>query len=352
MSIPPKKQVTIKEIAAQCEVSPSTVSLVLNGSRKIKKETRERVREAALKLDYRPNELARSLVSRRSRCLSVTVPNLTHVFSDVYFGEIISGIYARANEAGYKIMLDIAQESYIADKEYLNQLRNRRTDGMLFIASTIEDRYLLELEQYEYPVLLVNHYFPDSPLNFVSMDYKRAAGLCAEHLTGLGHRKIGLIIGTNTFTGLDFRDAFFAACEEKGIGKTHLPWRGVSEWGEQEGYESAKKLVARHPDVTAIMAGNDRMAIGAIRYLLSQGRHVPRDVSVMGMDDIPSARYTTPGLTTLHMDLYEMGLASCEHLLEMLEGKLSSCHETREPHLVLRESTAPVRSFSESPTHS
>lgn len=344
------KHVTIKEIAAQCGVSPSTVSLVLNGSEKIKQETRERVREAAKRLDYRPNELARSLVSRRSRCLSVTVPNLAHVFSDVYFGEIISGIYDEANEAGYKIMLDIAQESYIADKEYLNQLRNRRTDGMLFIASTIEDRYLLELEAYDYPVLLVNHYFPESPLNFLTMDYKRAARLSAEHLTDLGHRKIGLVIGTNTFTGLEFRDEFFAACEEKGIAKTELPWRGVSEWGEQEGYESARKLVSRHPDLTAIMAGNDRMAIGAIRYLLGRGLHVPGDVSVMGMDDIPSAKYTTPGLTTLHMDLYEMGRISCLRLLDMLKGDRPSCHETREPHLVLRESTAPVRSFSESPS--
>jgi LacI family transcriptional regulator len=159
----------------------------------------------------------------------------------------------------------------------------------------------------------------------------------------LGHRKIGLIIGTNTYTGLDFRDAFFESCQEHGLGKTDLFWRGVSEWDEQEGYEAARKLLSRHPDLTAIMAGNDRMAIGAMRYLLAKGMHVPRDVSVIGMDDIPSARYTTPGLTTLHMDLFELGRRSCRQLLDMLEGKRTSCHETREPHLVLRESTAPVR---------
>jgi DNA-binding LacI/PurR family transcriptional regulator len=183
------------------------------------------------------------------------------------------------------------------------------------------------------------------------MDYTKAARLCADHLTRQGHRNIGLIIGTNTFTGLDFRDAFFAACEAKGIAKTELPWRGVSEWDEQEGYEAARKLMSRHPGLTAIMAGNDRMAIGAIRYLLSKGLHVPRDVSVMGMDDIPSARYTTPGLTTLRMDLFELGRLSCQRLLAMLDGDMTSCHETREPHLVLRESTASARAFSEGPTH-
>lgn len=342
MPIRQTKHVTIKEIAAQCGVSPSTVSLVLNGSEKIKKSTREKVLKAAKTLDYRPNEMARSLVSQRSRCLSVTVPNLQHVFSDVYFGEIISGIYQEANEAGYKILLDIAQESFIADKEYLNILRNRRADGMLYIASTIEDRFLLEFEDQPFPLLLVNHYFPDSTLNYLTVDYKRAAWLAAEHLLELGHRKIGLIIGTNTFTGLDFRDEFLSFCEGRGVPKTSLPWCAVKQWDEQEGYESAKKLMSRHPELTAIMAGNDRMAIGAIRYLTGKGRRVPGDVSVIGMDDIPSAKYTTPGLTTLHMDLFRLGRLSCRRMLGMLNGGPVECRETKEPHLVLRESTGPA----------
>lgn len=336
------KAVTIKEIARHCEVSPSTVSLVLNGSKKIKQQTRERVMEAVEILDYQPNHMARGLVSRKSHCLSVTVPNLAHVFSDVYFGEIISGIYSEANQAGYKIMLDIAQESYIGDKEYLNVLRNRRADGMLYIASTVEDRFLLEFEEQPYPLVLVNHYFPDSSLNFLSVDYRKAAELSARHLLELGHRTIGLLIGTNTFTGLDFRDTFFRVCEERGLERTQLPWTGCTRWDEQDGYESARKLMSRHPEITAIMAGNDRMAIGAMRYLNNQGIRVPEQVSVMGMDDIPSARYTTPGLTTVHMDLFRLGELSCRHLLKLLDGESPACQEFWEPHLVLRESTRPV----------
>lgn len=338
------KAVTIKEIAAQCEVSPSTVSLVLTGSEKIKKSTRERVLKAAADLKYRPNEMARSLVSSRSRCLSVTVPALNHVFSDVYFGEIISGIYQQANEEGYKILLDIAQESFIAKKEYLNILRNRRADAMLYIASTIEDRFLLEFEEEHYPLLLVNHYFPQSRLNFLSVDYRKAATLCAEHLLQLGHRHIGLIIGTNTFTGLDFRDRFFAVCEKRQVGKSSLPWIGCKDWDEQDGYNATQKLMSRYPELTAIMAGNDRMAMGAIRWLTGKGLRVPGDVSVMGVDNIPSAQYASPGLTTLKMDFFQVGRLSCKRLLEMLNGKRSSCQELLEPHLVLRESTVPARS--------
>lgn len=337
------KAVTIKEIAAHCNVSPSTVSLVLNGSLKIKKSTREKVMKAAALLDYQPNEMARSLVSSRSRCLSVTVPALNHVFSDVYFGEIISGIYQEAQEAGYKILLDIAQESFIAEKEYLNILRNRRADGMLYIASTVEDRFLLDFEAHHDPLLLVNHYFPDSTLNYLSVDYKRAARLCAEHLLKRGHRHIGLIVGTNTFTGLDFRDTFFKVCEEKGLSKTSLPWTGCTDWDEQDGYTATRKLMSRYPDLTAIMAANDRMAIGAMRYLIHKGLKVPEDVSVMGVDNIPSAKFTTPGLTTLKMDLFEVGRLSCKRLLQILNGQRSTCQELLEPHVILRESTGSAR---------
>lgn len=338
------KAVTIKEIASYCDVSPSTVSLVLNGSEKIKKSTRDKVIKAAADLDYQPNEMARSLVSSRSRCLSVTVPALNHVFSDVYFGEIISGIYQEAYEAGYKILLDIAQESFIAEKEYLNILRNRRADGMLYIASTIEDRFLMDFEEHHDPVLLVNHYFPGSSLNFLSVDYRHAAQRCAEHLLELGHRHIGLIVGTNTFTGLDFRDTFFEVCEQHGIAKTCLPWTGCADWDEQDGYNATRKLISRHPELTAIMAGNDRMAIGSMRYLMNKGLRVPVDVSVMGVDNIPSAKFTTPGLTTLKMDLFEVGRRSCKRLMEMLNGQRASCQELLEPHVVLRESTGPARS--------
>lgn len=341
------KPVTIKEIALRCNVSTSTVSLVLNGSPKIKKSTREAVMSMVEEMDYRPNELARSLVSNRSRCLSVTVPALNHVFSDVYFGEIISGIYQEANEAGFKILLDIAQEAFIANKEYLNLLRNRRADGMLYIASTIEDRFLLEFESQPYPLILVNHYYPGSSLNSISMDYRQAAEIAAEHLLELGHRNIGLIIGTNTFTGLDFRDRFLHACEQRGVLKTDLPWTSAKDWSEQEGYESTKKLLSRYPQLTAIMAGNDRMAIGALRYITAHGLRVPHDISVMGMDDIPSAKYTIPGLTTLRMDLFEMGRLSCRRLLELLNGTRTQCHELKEPHLVLRESTGPARERSD-----
>jgi len=337
------KAVTIKEIAVACGVSPSTVSLVLNGSPKIKEATRLRVLRAVEELDYQPNEMARGLVSSRSRCLSVTVPALNHVFSDVYFGEIISGIYQEANDSGYKILLDLAQERFIAEKEYINLLRNRRADGMLVVASTVADDHLFEFEQQPYPVMLVNHYFPGSRLPFLSVDYRMAAELAAEHLLDLGHRHIGLVIGTNTHTGIDFQTRFLEVCAARGVPESQVPCIGVKDWDEQEGYEAARTLMSRHPQLTAIMAGNDRMAIGAMRWLLQVGFRVPAEISVMGMDNIPSSKFTSPGLTTLRMDFFRVGQASCRRLLSMLSAKSGDTCEFLEPQLVVRESTAPAR---------
>ena len=335
------KQITIIDLAEMCNVSPSTVSLALNNSPRIKDATRAKVLDAAEKSGYQPNVNARGLVSKSSKILAVTVPPLSHVFADIYFGEIISGFYDQAFSEGYKVLLDIAQADYIGRKEHLGILQPRRADGSVFIASTTEDVFLKDFEGKPYPVLLVNHYFPDSSLNYLSVDYKACAQMAVEHLTGFGHKDIGLIIGTNTYTGLDFRDAFIGEATNRGIPQARVPWVS-STWDERGGYEAAEKLMTRHPNLTAIMAGNDRMAMGAMRYLLSRGIKVPGQVSVMGMDNIESAKYTTPGLTTIRMDLYQIGVASCKRLLQLISKERESVQELLPSSLVVRESTGPV----------
>ena len=337
-----KRKPTIKDIAKACDVSLSTVSLVLNDSPRISEDTRQKVLEAVKKHGYVRNVHAQGLVSRSSHVLSVAVPDLSHVFADIYFGEIVSGIYDHASGQGYKMLLDIAGENFIESREYLNILQTRRADGMLFIASSVNDVYLRDLEKEDYPFLLVNHYFPDSPLNFLAVDYKACAKLAADHLLQLGHRAIGLIAGTNTFTGQDFRDAFIARCRKAGLSEQDVPWE-PSDWDQEGGFEAARRLMARNPGLTAIMGTNDRMAIGAMRYLHTHTARIPDEISVMGMDDIKAARFTTPGLTTIRLDLYEIGRQACEHLLEIVRGKRTRCHEFIQASLVERESTAPAR---------
>jgi len=335
---------TIKDIAKECGVSLSTVSLVLNNNPRISAKTRARVLAAVKRHGYQPNIHARGLASQTSQVLSVVVPQLNHVFADIYFGEIVSGIYDRACEENYKLLLDIANPKFVESEEYINLLKSRRADGMLFIASSIKDEYLKVFADSPYTFLLVNHYFPGSDLNYLGVDYRDSAKQAADHLVGLGHRRIGVIAGTNTHTGLEFRDAFIARCRALGLAEEDLSWvDGGKDWSQEGGFEAARQLMARHVGLTAIMAANDRLAIGAMRYVHMHGLKVPQDVSVMGVDDIPLASFTTPGLTTIRHELYQMGQTACARILALFRKEISSCHEVMPVKLVGRESTGPAR---------
>jgi len=338
------KRTTISDIARECGVSLSTVSLVLNNSPRISAKTRARVLAAVEKFGYQPNMQARALASRSSRMVSVVVPHLRHVFADIYFGEIVSGIYDYASEHDYKVMLDVANRKFVQNREYLNILKTRRVDGMLFIASSMEDTYLKDFDGRKDAFLLVNHYYPDTDLNYIMIDYKDSARQAAEHLTGLGHCRIGLIAGVNTYTGRDFRDAFIAACTCRGCReKDIVVTEGGRDWSQEDGFRAAEKLLSESQSITAIMAANDRMAIGAMRYVHTHGLKVPEDISIMGVDDIPDARFTTPGLTTVHHPLYTLGRRACEVVLQLFRGELDAGRELIAGALSKRESTAPPR---------
>lgn len=333
---------TIKDIARACDVSLSTVSLVLNNNPRISPATRNKVLAAVEQFGYQPNAFARSLASKSSSALAVVVPHLNHVFADVYFGEIVSGVYEHASDLGFKVLLDVANQRFLAAKEYTRLLKSRRVDGMLYVGSSVYDDFLLELDGGANPLMLVNHYFPGSTLNFIAADYLATGRLAGEHLTGLGHRKIGVLAGTNTYTARDFQTSFTQTCTAAGVRPDDILW--ADGWfTEQGGFEGVKWLLERRPDITAIMAGNDKMAMGALRALQESGKRVPDDVSVMGVDDIPTSSFITPALTTIRHDLYEIGRRSVEGLLAIVRKTSPSIREVLPVKLMARESTGPVR---------
>lgn len=337
---------TISDIAKACDVSLSTVSLVLNDNPRISEKTRTKVLQAVEDLGYHPNIQARALASRSSQTLSVVVPNINHVFADLYFGEIVSGIYEYAAGQSYKILLEIANDNYIREKEYLKLMQSRRVDGMLFIASSMGDEYLRDFESTPYPFILINHFFPGSKLNYITVDYALSARLAAEHLIDLGHKSIGFIAGVNTYTGVQFRDEFLRACMDAGLRQEDVPWAdGGTNWSQEGGFCAARQLLEQNPHLTAIMAANDRMAIGAMHYIQTRGLRVPHDISVIGADDTPFSRFTTPELTTIHHPIYEVGAKACELLLGMFRGEYDACEEVVSVSLKVRGSTSqpPVR---------
>ena len=336
------RRITISDIAHDTGFSESTVSLVLNNSPRIKAETRTTILAAIEKTGYRPNTQARQLALQSSRLVSVVVPDMPRVFADNYFGELISGIYAHASEVGFKVLLDIANLKFVRTQEFVGLLTSQRADLMLFLGATLYDQYLTHFAGKRYPFLLVNSYFADTDISHVAADYRATARIAAEHLLGLGHRTIGIVGGTNIQTALDFRETFEACLAEGGVTGENMPWVD-GRFGEDMAFEAARLLLSTHPGITAIMAGNDKMARGVVRYARTRGLAVPEDLSVMGVDDGHQDLIMSPRLTTVSHHLYQLGLEACRLGLALARGEIQSCHTIMPVELVVGETTAPPR---------
>ncbi|GAB4544797.1 MAG: LacI family DNA-binding transcriptional regulator [Phycisphaerales bacterium] len=318
-----KTRVSIRDVARESGVSLTTVSLVLNkNDARISDATRERVLDAIQRLDYTPSRLARGLPNRQSKTLAVLVPALQHAFADVYFGEIISGIYEAAAERGFRIMLEVARRDYVKRREYLTVLDDCSVDGILFIGASEEHTWLGEFDGSDRPLLVVNNHFAQWDLNRVECDYAQAGRLAADYLTDNGHIRIGHISGPidKVATTADLTNAFMERLAERG---TRLPEQLVVE-GKlhvEFGKLACEELLARDPDLTAIFASNDKMALGAYQALREAGKRPGVDVSVMGCDDIATARLADPGLTTIGMNFLNVGAESCRHLIDLIRDQ-------------------------------
>jgi LacI family transcriptional regulator len=334
-----KKRCTIKDIAERSGVSISTVSLVLNDNPRISVATRERVLKTIQRLGYQPNRMARTLAWRHTRTLAVLLPQLKHGFADVYFGEIVSGIYDRACKLGYKILLEVARTEFVETKEYLQLFDQKYVDGILFIGANSRHRFLEDFADGTRPMLMVNNYSKEFNLNYVVSNYRHGAWQATQHLVRLGHRRIGFISGglLEIQTCQDIFESFKEVLVENSIAVD--PDLVINGWlTEEGGMKAAEQLIHQDPQLTAIFALNDKMALGAIKKLNELGFRVPQDIAVVGFDDIPQASFSIPGLTTVHQPLYEIGIQSCERLIELIHRKVERVQEVVPTHLVVRES--------------
>ena len=335
----PKRRYTIKDIAEQSKVSLSTVSLVLNGNPRISAATRDRVHQTIERLGYQPNRMARALAWRHTRTLGILMPQLKHGFADVYFGEIVSGIYDKACKLGYKILLEVARTEFVQNKEYLQLYDQKFVDGILFIGANARHHFLSDFADGTRPLLMVNNYSKQCDLNYVVSNYRYGAWQAVQHLIKLGHRRIGFIGGglNEIQTSHDIFESFKEVLAER---KIELDPALVADGllTEEGGMKAAETLLRHDPQLTAFFALNDKMALGAMKTLSELGLRVPQDIAVVGFDDIPQASYAIPGLTTVHQPLYEIGKQSCERLIELIHGKTERVQEVVPIYLVVRES--------------
>jgi LacI family transcriptional regulator len=340
--------VTLRQVAAHVALSPATVSMVLNqapAAAAIPQETQERIFAAARELNYRPNYLARSLRSRRSFSMGVLVPEI----SEPYAAEVMSGIERHLLETGYHYLVGSHRRSNASLlHEYLDLMRSRAVEGLILVATELREHPAL-------PAVVVSGHVPLAGVTNVVIDHDRAASDTLSHLQALGHQRIAFFKGQPG--SADTEDRWRAILEAAArLGLPVCPELTVQLSGEpslaafppadgyEEGYTFAKLLLDRRRDFTALFGFDDVSAIGAIRAFLDAGLRVPEDVSVVGFDDIQSAAYQNPTLTTVRQPLREMGELAARILLRRLAGEDSEVEAfvTVEPKLVVRGSTGPA----------
>ena len=333
--------VSLKSLADYLGLSTATVSLVINNSpsaKSIPERTQERVREAARHLNYRPNFMARSLRQQRSFTIGVIVPEI----SEGYAALVMAGIEDHLLQEGYFYF--VVSHRHRADliKEYPRLLQQRSVDGLIAVDTKVAEGATV-------PVVAVSGHQVMAGVTNISLNHAHAAQLAIQHLAKLGHRRIALIKGQEFSSDTESR--WKNVCEAmKAAGfKVHeqltAQLHGESSSPEL-GYEVTRGLIARGAEFTGLFAFNDISAIGAIRALREAHRRVPEDVSVIGFDDIISAAFQNPALTTVRQPLREMGSAAAATLLGRIRSPGDKDYPKTiviEPELVVRSSTAICR---------
>jgi DNA-binding LacI/PurR family transcriptional regulator len=329
--------VTLKELAELLGLAPATISLVINRSHvadTIPRETQDRIFAAVQKYKYRPNFFARSLRAQRSFTIGVIVPEV----SDGYSASVMSGVEDYLLQEGYFYF--VASHRHRADliDEYPRLFLERSVDGLI----AVDTPWSLSLSV---PVVTVSGHNQVEGVTNIVLDHQRAAEIALKHLRQLGHRQVAFIKGQEFSSDTEVRWANI----EKVAGDLGLPispalvaqLQGDSPT-PQPGYHATKKLLAAREPFSALFAFNDISAMGAIRAFREVGLRVPDDVSVVGFDDIQSAAYQNPGLTTVRQPLREMGRIAAETLLSRIRRSGPDSHggETMiEPELIIRDTT-------------
>ena len=329
---------TLRSVADLAGVTPSTVSAVLNNSsaaRSVPERTKKKILVAARKLDYRPNFFARSLRVNRTHTVGIILEEI----GDAYGSPIISGIerYLRKQNFFFFTVAHRHDKQLLAT--YSKMLRERGVEGFITVDTFLAEKPALPT------VALAGHRRIKGVTNIV-LNHRRASQLALQHLIDLGHQRIAFMKGSGL--SLDSEDRWNGICEvAKKLGICMRPELIVQLKGTDPtpnlGHPFALQLLARKQPFTALFAYNDISAIGAILAFNERGLRVPEDVSVAGFDDIQTAAYMNPPLTTVRQPLKEMGEIAARTLLDRIEGRLKDIPEiVIEPELVVRRSTAPV----------
>ena len=332
--------VTIKDVAQMAEVSTATVSHVINDTRFVSDELRERVLEAMEALSYRPNALAQGLRVGETHTIGLVVPDNANPF----FAEISRVVEDVGFENGYSVILCNTGDDLVRERAYIDVLVAKQVDGIIFIAAGDHHEHLTELTSHRVPLVLADRDVGQSAADLVLVNNEQGGYEATRHLLDLGHRRIGCVTGPSEATpSADRVSGYGRALREAGVCRDE----DLIEPGDfryQGGERAAARLLGLQQPPSAMFVCNDLMAIGALRAIRTAGLRVPDDISVVGYDDIPLASAMSPALTTVAQPVEDLATICTELLLSRIEEGVNGAPKrvVLDTKLIVRDSCAPA----------
>ncbi len=310
--------VTIKDVAKKANVSISTVSRVINDSKPVSNEIKQRVLKVIEETGYTPNPVARSLVMKKSQLIGVIVPDISNLF----IGEMLNGVEEIGKMYGYDILLCNSYGNLNQEMRYLNLLKSKQVEGIIFMTWSLKDEHREFIQGNKVPVVLINRNTSEFKIPSICIDHYSASYDMTKYLIENGHRKIALIrSGTeNDVFGIDQFEGYSKALKENNI---EIDQRLIKD-GDLKldlAYECVKEMLDQDVLPTAVFATTDLMAIGAINCLVDNNYKVPDDVSVVGFNDIKLASIYRPKLTTIKQPIYDYGAVAIRLIIKKIKGE-------------------------------
>lgn len=323
---------TLKDVAKETGLTVTTVSRVLNNRGYISEETRRKVYDAMKKLNYHPNEVARSLSKQSTNTIGVIVPHIRHP----YFAELISNLESQAYRHQHKILLFNSQEKNEKEYEYLEMCSSNRVAGIILCSGTVG---VNEFQGLNVPLITIER-FLENGTGAVECDNIQGGRLAAEHLIAQGCRHLIHISGVHeTAMPADERAAGFCeVCVQKNV-QYQVVGTHAYEYNHLEYHEVLEQLLLQHPDTDGIFASSDLIAAQLLQICAKLGRKVPEQLKIVGFDDVNIASLTTPPITTIHQPIKEMAATAVELLVRAGEGQVVPSRTTLPVSLVVRGTT-------------
>ena len=326
---------TIKDVARKANVSIATVSRVLHNLSGYSDKTKQRVNQAIQEIGYQPNAIARGLINKRTQTIGVMFPSVSSYFSS----DILHGVEEYANDHNYSVFVCNTDEDGKRTMKYLQVLREKQVDGIIFSSEMLKEEYYEVLQSMKIPVVLISSKADYASVPYIKVDDMQASYDAVEYLIQKGHREIAMISGapTDVMAGIPRIKGYQKALKDHDIlFKEHYLASG--NFGFDEGCMAMEKLVQNAPNMTAVFAASDEMAIAAISVAAKHGIKVPEDISIIGYDNLKLAEMVVPALTTVNQPLYDMGKWASEKLISMIENG-GIAESTIIPHKIVERQT-------------